>query len=187
VEKMFNYWIEFFDHYIDAIGDYVEVVWMGDDWGTQVGPIMNPSIFRSMFVSRYKALTDSIKKKKKHIKIALHSCGSVRWGMEDLIEAGIDILHPLQGDANEFGDPSLLKKDFKGRMAFYSNIRNQSVLPNGTPDEVEAEVKYKMKYLAPGGGYILSGGHNIQADVPARNILALYDTGFKYGHYPINL
>ncbi|TFG63324.1 MAG: hypothetical protein E4H36_05885 [Spirochaetales bacterium] len=187
VEKMLEFWIVFFDHYLEAIGDYIEVVWMGDDWGTQVGPIMDPALFRSMFVNRYKVLTASIKKKKKHLKIALHSCGAVHWAMEDLIDAGIDILHPIQGDARELEDPARLKKEFGGRLAFYSNIRNQSVLPHGTPEEVAAEVKLKIRHLAPGGGYILSGGHNIQADVPPKNILALYDTGFKFGGYPITL
>lgn len=187
VEKMLDYWLVFFDHYLDAIGDYIEVVWMGDDWGTQMGPIMNPQLFRSMFLDRYKILTASIKKKKKHLKIALHSCGSVRWAIDDFIDAGIDILHPLQGDALELKDPDLLKKEYGGRLAFYSNLCNQSVLPHGTPAEVEVDVKRKIKALAPGGGYIVSAGHNIQADVPAKNILALYDTAVAFGKYPIGI
>ena len=184
VEKLLRYWIDFFDGYLDAIGDMVELVWMGDDWGAQLGPVMSPAVFRQMFVSRYRELTSSIKKKTS-AKIALHSCGSVRWAMKDFVDGGIDVLHPLQGDAAEMGDPADLKSAFGKRLVFYSNIRNQSVLPHGSPDAVRAEVRQKIRHLAPGGGYIASAGHNIQADVPAENILAFFDTVHEYGRYPI--
>jgi uroporphyrinogen decarboxylase len=184
VDRLLEYWIAFFDGYLDAIGDLIEVVWMGDDWGSQLGPVMSPAMFRQVYASRYRQLTASIKGKTR-AKVALHSCGSVRWAMGDLIDAGIDILHPLQGDAAEMGDPELLKREFGDTLVFYSNIRNQSTLPHGSPDEVAADVRRKIRALAPGGGYIMSGGHNIQADVPAKNILALYDTAFQHGRYPI--
>jgi uroporphyrinogen decarboxylase len=184
VERLLEYWIDFFDGYLAAIGDIIEVVWMGDDWGTQLGPVMNPAVFRSTYAGRYKQLIASIKNKSK-VKVALHSCGSVHWAMADLVAAGVDILHPLQGDAAEMDDPGRLKKEFGRDLVFYSNIRNQSTLPHGTPQEVVAEVRKKIAHLAPGGGYVMSGGHNIQADVPPENILALYDATVQHGGYPI--
>ena len=186
VDRLLEYWIDFFDGYMGAIGDLVELVWMGDDWGAQSGPVIDPALFRQLFAGRYRQLTDSIKKKAR-VKIALHSCGAVQWAMDDFADAGIDVLHPLQGDAAGMEDPVLLKENFGKRLVFYSNIRNQSTLPHGSPAEVRADVTRKMKHLAPGGGYIVSGGHNIQADVPPENILALYDTAFELGHYPIKL
>ncbi|HHT10889.1 MAG TPA: uroporphyrinogen decarboxylase, partial [Candidatus Atribacteria bacterium] len=66
------------------------------------------------------------------------------------------------------------------------NLSNQSIIPHGTPEDVIKEVRDKIKILAPGGGYIISGGHNIQADVPPQNILALFDTAYQEGHYPIH-
>jgi uroporphyrinogen decarboxylase len=184
VDRLLEYWIDFFDGYLSAIGDLVEVVWMGDDWGTQLGPVMSPRVFRQVYASRYKQLTASIKKKSK-VKVALHSCGSVYWAMGDLVKAGIDILHPLQGDAADMEDPARLKREFGKKLAFYSNIRNQSTLPHGSPQEVAADAREKIRHLAPGGGYVMSAGHNIQADVPAENILALYDTALEAGRYPI--
>lgn len=186
VDKVLEWEIAFFDKYLDAIGDFVPMVWMGDDWGTQMGPIMSPKIFKEIFVKRYRIFTDFIKKKA-NVKVALHCCGSIDWAMEDLFEAGIDVLHPLQATANGMGDASKLKDSFGNKLAFYSNLSNQTIIPYGTPDEVRAEVIEKIKCLAPGGGYIISGGHNIQADVPPENIIALFDTAYEYGRYPIKL
>jgi uroporphyrinogen decarboxylase len=184
VERLLGYWIEFFDGYLEAIGSFVEMVWMGDDWGTELGPILNPKLFRQMFVGRYKQLTAAIKRKS-NVKIALHCCGSVYWALNDFIDAGIDVIHPLQGDAAEMEDPKRLKQEFGQKLAFYSNMRNQSLIPRGTPQQVAADVRKKILALAPGGGYIVSAGHNVQADVPPENILAVYDTAFENGRYPI--
>lgn len=186
LDKILEYWIGFFDGYLEEIGEYVEMVWMGDDWGMQYGPIMNPKLFKTIFKERYRELISAIKKKA-DVKVALHSCGSVAWVLDDLADAGFDVLHPLQGDALENSDPREMKERFGDRLSFYSNLRNQSVLPHGTPGEVRAEVKEKIKALAPRGGYIVSGGHNIQADVPPENIVALFDTAYEYGSYPIAL
>jgi uroporphyrinogen decarboxylase len=145
---------------------------------------MNPELFREIYVPRYKELTRFIKSKA-DVKIALHSCGSVYWALGDFARMGIDVVHPLQGDAAGMDDPDVLKRNYGDELVFYSNLRNQSVLPHGTPEEVDAEVKRKVKALAKGGGYVLSGGHNIQADVPPENILALVDAGLKYGTFPL--
>lgn len=117
------------------------------------------------------------------MKIALHCCGSITWAMDDLFEAGINVIHPLQATAYDMGDPKKLKESFGKKLVFYSNLSNQTIIPYGTPEEVKAEVIEKIKWLAPGGGYIISGGHNIQADVPPANIVALFDAAYKYGRY----
>jgi uroporphyrinogen decarboxylase len=82
-------------------------------------------------------------------------------------------------------DPEDLKKRFGTQLAFYSNLRNQTSLPHGAPEEVRQDVIRKIRALAPGGGYVMSGGHNIQPDVPADNIVALFDTAHEYGRYPV--
>jgi uroporphyrinogen decarboxylase len=184
IDRILDWMIRFFDRYLDEIGGFIEMTWMGDDWGTQRGPIIDPGLFEKIFVPRYKKFTDFIRSKA-DVKVALHSCGSVKWAMPLFHEAGIDVLHPLQGDAEEMDNTVEIKDHYGKKLAFYSNIRNQSVLVKGTPGEVEKEVASKMKILAPGGGYIFSGGHNIQADVPPENIIALFDSAFKYGKYPV--
>ncbi|MCX6090083.1 MAG: hypothetical protein NTX88_06925 [Candidatus Atribacteria bacterium] len=184
VDRILEWEVDFFNAYLEEVGDVIEVVWMGDDWGIQTGPIMSPKMFRKIFKDRYRIFIDAVRKKT-NAKVALHSCGSVLWIMGDLIDVGIDVLHPLQATAAEMGNPARIKEMYGDRLVFYSNISNQSILPQGTPDEVRAEAKNKIKYLAPGGGYIFSAGHNIQADVPPENIIALFDTAYQYGRYPI--
>jgi uroporphyrinogen decarboxylase len=120
-------------------------------------------------------------KSRSKVKIALHSCGPVCWALDDLAEAGFDVVHPLQGDAAGMGDPDEIKRRYGRNLAFYSNLCNQTILPNGTPEEVRQDVIRKMRALAPGGGYVASGGHNLQADVPPANILALFDTAYECG------
>ena len=184
VDRMLGFWIEFFGAYLDAVGEFVEMIWMGDDWGTQQGPIIPPKLFREIFLPRYRQFCQFVKSRAR-AKIALHSCGSVGWALEDFADAGIDVVHPLQGDAYGMNDPEDLKKRFGKQLAFYSNLCNQTILPHGTPQQVREDVIRKIRALAPGGGYIISGGHNIQADVPPENILALFDTAWHAGRYPL--
>jgi uroporphyrinogen decarboxylase len=186
VDRILEWMIEFTSHYLEEVGDYVETWWMGDDWGMQTGPIMAPEIFRKLYKPRYKKLLDAVRSKT-DAKICLHTCGATYWILADLADVGVDVVHPLQPTAAGNDNPEKLKHDFGKEFIFYSNIANTTILPHGTPDEVEKEVKEKLKYLAPGGGYILSGGHNIQADVPPENVIALFDSAFNYGTYPINL
>ena len=185
IDRLMEWEFEFFDAYLAEVGEYIEMVWIGDDWGTQNGPIINPNLFRELFVPRYKELTKHIKSKA-DVKIALHSCGSVYWALGDFADMGIDVVHPLQGAAAHMDNPERIKSEFGDRLVFYSNLCNQTILPHGTPQEVENDVKRKISALAKGGGYILSGGHNIQADVPPENVIAMIDSTLKYGHYPID-
>jgi uroporphyrinogen decarboxylase len=186
VERVLEWMIDFTSNYLDEIGEYVDTWWMGDDWGMQTGPIMSPELFRTMFKPRYRRLVDVVKSKT-DAKVCLHTCGATYWIMGDLVDVGIDVVHPLQPTADGNEDPEKIKKDFGNFLCFYSNIANTTILPHGTPKEVEDEVKRKIKHLAPGGGYILSGGHNIQADVPPENVVSLFDSAFAYGKYPISI
>jgi len=183
-DKVLEWMCEFTRRYLAGIGDCVEAWWMGDDWGMQTGPIVRPAFFRKVFKPRYARLLDVVRSSSR-AKICLHTCGATRWILPDLIDLGVDAVHPLQATAEGNGDPDLLKREFGGRIAFYSNIANTTVLPNGTPEEVRAEAARKIRALAPGGGYVFSAGHNIQADVPPENILALFDTAREVGRYPI--
>ena len=179
LDRMLGYWIDFFGPYLAALDGFVEMIWIGDDWGTQRGPIIPPKLFREIFLPRYRQFCAFVKSRSQ-VKIALHSCGSVGWALEDLAGAGIDVVHPLQGDAKGMNDPEELKRRFGKQLAFYSNLCNQTTLPYGTPEQVRQDVIRKIHALAPGGGYVMSGGHNIQADVKPQNILALFDTAHDF-------
>jgi uroporphyrinogen decarboxylase len=185
VDKVLEWMVEFTSRYLDEIGDYVEGWWMGDDWGMQTGPIMNPETFRKMFKPRYLKLLDVVRSKT-DAKICLHTCGATYWILGDLADIGVNVVHPLQPTAAGNEDPIRLKRDYGDKFVFYSNIANTTILPRGNPRDVAQEVTKKIRALAPGGGYVFSGGHNIQADVPPENIVALFDTAYKAGQYPIS-
>jgi len=111
--------------------------------------------------------------------VFFHTCGSVVDILDDLIDIGVDVLHPVQVTAAGM-DPASLKQRYAGRLAFWGGIDTQHVLPHGTVEEVKAEVERMIDTLGPGGGYILGAVHNIQPDVPVENILAMYTHAREY-------
>jgi len=117
------------------------------------------------------------------VAIFYHSCGSVRRIVPDLIEIGVNILNPVQVSARDM-DTRSLKAEFGRDLTFWGGgIDTQSVLPTGTPEDVREEVRRRMRDLAPGGGFVFSAVHNIQADVPARNVLAMREAVAEVGAY----
>ena len=114
----------------------------------------------------------------------LHSCGNVYPLIPDLIDAGVDILNPIQVSAREM-EPARLKREFGDRLAFSGAIDTQHVLPYGSPLEVEEEVRRRIQELGPGGGYMIASVHNLQPDVPPENVVAMFRAGMKHGRYPL--
>ena len=104
LDRVLEWMMEFTSHYLDEIGDYIEGWWMGDDWGMQTGPIMSPNTFRAVFKPRYKRLIDLVKSKTK-AKVCLHTCGATYWILQDLVDVGVDVVHPLQPTAMGNEDP----------------------------------------------------------------------------------
>jgi len=170
---------------LKAGGDLADIVATGDDLGTQNGPIISPELYRKLFKPRHKKFLATLKKHTK-APIHFHSCGSIYKILGDLLEIGVDIIHPVQVAARDM-DSAKLKKEFGNKLSFWGGVDTQRVLPKGTPADVKEEVKRRLRDFAPGGGYILAVVHNIQADVPVANILALYEAGKEFGKYPINL
>jgi uroporphyrinogen decarboxylase len=114
-----------------------------------------------------------------------HSCGSTYYALRDLIEIGVDILNPVQVAAKDM-DTARLKREFGGALSFWGAIDTQHVLPFGSPRAVEEEVQRRLRDLAPGGGYVLASVHNIEADVPGENIVAMTDAARRWGKYPLH-
>jgi len=183
-DRFLDWNIKYFDKLLDACGEYIEMVWIGDDWGHQNGPVIRPEVFRKIFKPRMKELVDFIKNKVK-VKVALHSCGSVYWAIQDFIDVGIDVLNPVQVSAKDM-DTKRLKEEFGDKLVFWGGgCDTQKVLPFGNPEEVRKEVKKRIKDLAPGGGFVFTPVHNIQASVPPENIISMYKAVEEYGRYPI--
>ena len=142
----------------------------GDDWGQQRGLIMGPAHWRRFIKPRMAKLFARVKAAGKFV--SLHSCGDVRQILPDLIELGLDLFNPFQPEAMNVVE---LKQKFGGRLSFWGGISTQRTLPFGTPGQVKAEVNDRIRRLGKGGGYICAPAHDVPADVPAENILALID------------
>jgi len=184
LEYKFNYW----DLVIDWLFEYnlqnrVSVISECDDLGTQTSTLLEPDYLRKTIIPRFGQLWSHIKKRLPHIKIFMHSCGSIRVLLPNLIEAGLDIFNPVQFTAANM-DLEGLKKDFGKDLVFWGGgVNTQSTLKNAYPEEVKDEVKRIMDIMAPDGGFVFAPVHNIQEDVPPENFWAMWDTLMEYGKY----
>ena len=152
-----------------------DVLWCGDDFGSQRSLMMDPGTFRKYFKPRIKTMFDAYRKVNPEIKLAWHSCGAIKGLIPDFIELGLDILNPIQPLAAEM-DPQQLKDEFGDQLIFFGGICVQELLPNGSPEEIRAEVKRRAEILGKDGGYIIAPAHNIQDDTSVENILAFIET-----------
>jgi uroporphyrinogen decarboxylase len=164
------------------VGLGADIIWIGDDFGTQEGMLISPQLFREFFKPRYATLFGKWKAINPRVKTAFHSDGNIYPIIGDLIEIGLDILNPVQPKAM---DPAKLKKEYGKQLTFWGTVDIQEVLPFGTPEDVAREVKLRLRTVGKGGGLIIAPAHNIQPDVPLENILAFYETAKDYGRYPI--
>ncbi len=167
---------------LEEAGDYIDVVVTGDDLGSQNGPLISTPMYRELIKPYHLELLKVIKQRSK-AKIFYHSDGDIYPLLNDLIEIGVDLLNPIHVAAKNMGDTARLKREFGDRLCFSGAIDSQWVLPHGTTEDVRAEVRQRIKDLAPGGGYILSAVHCIQPDVPPENVCALFDEAIKAGRY----
>jgi len=183
MDKIVDWNIGFFEGFYSEIGQYIDVFWIGDDWGVQEGPLISPAYFRKEVVPRFKKMISFIKSRT-DAKCCYHTCGSVYWCIEDLLEMGVDIVHPVQANAKG-NDTDKLKLNYGKRICFHGGTNNQGVFHKDI-HTLTIDTLKRIKDLAPGGGYIFSSGHNIQANMPPENVLRLFELGRKYGKYPID-
>ncbi len=162
---------------LDEVGDYVDVVSFPDDMGFQDRPYVRPELYRSAIKPYHRKLVEAIKRKTE-AKVVMHSDGSVYPIIADLIDVGIDALNPVQVSAKDM-DSVRLKREFGADLSFWGGIDTHRVLPSGTPEDVRTEVESRVRDLGTNGGYVLASVHNIQAEVPAENIVAMFDTARK--------
>ena len=183
LDKVLEVKLKQYEAYLSAIGPYIDVINLSDDMGTQHGPIINPELYRKVVKPRQKILCQNIKEKT-NAKVFLHSCGAVSEFIGDFIDIGIDILNPVQVSAKGMGDTAWLKREFGKDIVFWGGgCDSQHILPFGTPEEVEREVRRRIEDLAPGGGFVFAPIHNIQPGVPPENIVMLFKAALKYGKY----
>ncbi len=182
LDRLLQHKIAYWDSVLQRFGDRIDIACESDDLGTQKGPWISLEMWRSLMKPRLRALVDFIKRKA-DIPVYLHSCGAISEYIPDLIEAGVDILNPIQVSAANM-DTRRLKKEFGKDIVFWGGgIDTQHTLPNGSVSEVRDEVKRRLDDLAPGGGFIFAAVHNIQSDVPPENVIAMIETVLDYGRY----
>ena len=189
-EKMHMYLDRLLEHhmkqlevYMKHIGPYVDIIGVSDDLGMQTGPQISEDMFCEFLKPRYKVMWSYIKKIKPEAKICMHCCGGVEPLVSHLTEAGLDGFNPVQTNCVGM-NPKHLKTKYGKEMFFWGGgCDTRDILPKGTPDDVRRNVRENMRVFKSGGGFVFQQIHNILADVPAENIVALLEAAKEYGRY----
>jgi uroporphyrinogen decarboxylase len=162
----------------------VDVLWLGDDFGTQRAMLISPPMWREFIKERYARLIAAFKRQNPALKIAYHSDGYIEPIIPDLIEIGLDVLNPVQPRSM---DPADIKRKYGGHLAFWGTVDVQHTFPFGRPEDIANEVFERLRSVAPGGGLILCSAHRVQPGTSLANIRTYYQVARKYGQYPISL
>lgn len=182
-DKVLELKMRYWETALPLVGDLVDVIQEGDDYGGQNGTLVSPKVFREVFKPRLRELFSHIKRLAPHVSIFFHTCGAVREILPDLIEVGVDILNPVQVACVGM-DSKELKREFGKSLTFWGGgVDTQRILPRGTPQQVRDEVRRRIEDFAPGGGFVFAAVHNIQADVSPENILAMRQAVWDFGSY----
>jgi len=177
LENMLKFQKGRYEYFLNEVGEYLDIVFVGDDLATAQTTIMSADTYREM-VKPYMKDYFSFIKSKTQAKLMYHSCGNILPFIDDLIEIGVDILNPVQVSVKDM-DTKILKEKYGDSICFWGAIDTHHVLPNGTKAEVEAEVRKRIDELGP-TGYVICPVHDVQPDVPAENILTMYKYALEY-------
>ncbi|HOX58797.1 MAG TPA: uroporphyrinogen decarboxylase family protein [Candidatus Paceibacterota bacterium] len=164
------------DRFLTAVGAQIDIILFGDDLGMQSGPQVSPAMYREYFQPCERAMWQMVKERAPHLKIQLHCCGGVRELLPGLIDAGLDAINPVQITCRGM-EAAGLKRDFGSRLTFWGGgCDTRDMLIKGTPAQISEHVRRQVEIWRPGGGFVFQQVHNILADVPPANVVAMYDT-----------
>ena len=171
--------------FMEVVGPYIDIVQMGDDLGTQAGPQMSPRMYDEFIHPAHEAVYRAAKKAGPDTAIFHHSCGGIKPLMPSLVKEGVEILNPVQTNAATM-DPQTLKDEFGDKLTFWGGgVEVAGALTDGTPEQVRQQVRERIRIFAPGGGFVFNQVHNVQANVPPENIVAMLEAAYEFGTYPI--
>ncbi|HUI10233.1 MAG TPA: uroporphyrinogen decarboxylase family protein [Bacteroidota bacterium] len=174
LDRLLELHLKNLEAFLGAVGPFIDVINFGDDLGMQTGPQMSPAMYREYFKPRHAAMWRRAKELA-DVKVMLHCCGGVRELLPDLIDAGLDIINPVQTSCRGM-EPGTLKRDFGRDIVFWGGgCDTQSILPSGTPAGVARHVRERVKTMSPGGGFVFQQVHNILANVPPENVRAMFE------------
>jgi len=165
---------------LEAAKGGFQIMWMGEDLGTQNTPMISMDIFRRHIRPRHQRFIDLARSH--GLVVALHTCGSSSWTYDDYAEMGVAVVDTLQPEAADMS-PRYLKDRFGGKLAFHGCISTAGAVAFGSVDDVAAEVRETLRIMMPGGGYALAPTHQLQDNSPAENVLSMYEAARKYGRY----
>lgn len=171
VEHLCEFFYGYSESYFAATEGVLDVFFMGDDFGVQSGPMISPAMFRRFLLPRLKRLYSLAKER--GLLVMMHSCGSIRPFIGDMIDAGMDILDPVQVRAAGM-EIEGLKRDFGRHLTFHGSVDTQQTLPRGSVADVAAEVRSRLELFAEDGGFICCGSQHYMSDIPAENLLEIY-------------
>ncbi len=165
---------------LEAAEGGVDFMWMGEDLGTQIAPIISLELYRKTIRPLHQKFVDLAKSF--DIPVMIHTCGSSSWAYEDFIEMGIKIVDTLQPEAKDMS-PEYLKKTFGGRLAFHGCISTAGPVAYGTVEDIIKYCRQTLEIMMPGGGYCFAPTHALQDNSPTENVVAMYETAHRYGRY----
>lgn len=180
VRRRVNWQLAVMERVFEKFGSYIDFVGMGEDLGTQIGPIVGKDLFDRNIKPFHAEIAAFAKSYGKPVMI--HSCGSSSWAFDDFAEIGIDVVDTLQPEAANMS-PSYLKKTYGDKLAFHGCISTAGALAYGSVEDTVADCRNILDIMMPGGGYAFSPTHMIQDNTPLENLLAAYETAHKYGKY----
>jgi uroporphyrinogen decarboxylase len=165
---------------IEAAKGRIDVMWMGEDLGTQETPMVSLDLYRKHIRPRHQRFVDMAKSF--DLPVIIHTCGSSSWAYEDFIEMGFEGVDTLQPEATNMS-PRYLADTFGGRLSFHGCISTAGPVAYGTVDEVVSEVRDTLEIMKPNRGYMLAPTHQLQDNSPTENVVAMYEAAKEYGRY----
>jgi uroporphyrinogen decarboxylase len=165
---------------MDRLGDRIGAVWIGEDLGSQTGPLISLDMYRSLIRPLHQKIVDCAASR--NLPIMIHSCGSSRWAFEDFIEMGIRAVDTLQPEAAGM-EPAILKRTYGGRLVFHGCISTAGPVADGSAEETREECRRILDIMMPGGGYCFAPTHLLQDNSPTENVIAMYETARQAGSY----
>jgi uroporphyrinogen decarboxylase len=183
MDQIVDIQMEMTRHLLEEVGDYADVLVVGDDLSHQDGLTYSPDMYRKLFRPRHEKMIRFLKNRARGSKLLYHSCGGVEPLLGDLIELGVDAINPVQVGAARMGDTRRLKATYGRDLTFWGGIDTQRVLPFGKSNEVREEVRRRIEDLVEDGGYVLAAVHNIRPEVEPENICTMFDAALEFGSY----
>jgi uroporphyrinogen decarboxylase len=166
---------------LEAAKGGVDFIWLGEDLGSQIGPLISMELYRKHIRPRHQAFCDLAKSY--NLPVMVHCCGSSSWAFEDFIEMGITVVDTLQPEAKDMS-PAYLKQTFGDRMAFHGCISTAGPVAYGTVQDVLDDCRTTLEIMMPGGGYCFAPTHSLQDNSPTENVVAMYEAVKQFGRYP---